>query len=73
MVNRKYNKSEDLIHNLQQLKGKSNLIFDRNFSNFYDETKYHRQNCGFPFEEKTCQWKCCRYWQKEWLMKYRYC
>ena len=36
MVNTKYNSTEDMIVELQQLKGKTKLKFYKNISNYYD-------------------------------------
>ena len=36
MVNTTYNPTEDLINKLQQLKGKTKLIFYKNINNYYD-------------------------------------
>ena len=51
MVNAEYNSSQDMIYNLQSLKGKTNLKIYRNISNYYDERKYRRQSGTFQFEE----------------------
>ena len=39
MVNTTYNTTEDVINELQQLKGKTKLKFLKNISNYYDEMK----------------------------------
>ena len=39
MVNTTYNSSEDMINKLQELKGKTNLKFYKNISNYYTEMK----------------------------------
>ena len=39
MVNTTYNSTEDMIDKLQQLKGKVNLNFYKNISNYYREMK----------------------------------
>ena len=39
MVNTNYNSTEDMINNLQQLKGKTKLKFYKNVSNYYIEMK----------------------------------
>ena len=54
MVNTKYNSTEDMIDNLQQLKGKTKLKFHKNISNYYFEMKKkiqtHQQE---PFSKKA--------------------
>ena len=40
MVNTTYNSTEDLIHKLQSLKGKTKLKFYKSLSNYYDEKKH---------------------------------
>ena len=39
MVNTNYNRTEDMINKLQSLKGKTNLKFYKNISNYYTEMK----------------------------------
>ena len=39
MVNTTYNSTEDMINEIQQLKGKTKLKFYKNKSNFHDEMK----------------------------------
>ena len=39
MVNTTYKSTEDMISKLQQLKGKTKLIFYKNISNYYTEMK----------------------------------
>ena len=52
MVNAEYNSSQDMIDNLQTLKGQTNLKISPNISNYFDEMKYRRQSGTFLFEEK---------------------
>ena len=46
MVNLEYKTAEEMNIKLQQLKDKTKLRFNQNFSNCYDEMKYRRQS-GF--------------------------
>ena len=54
MVNTNYNSTEDMINNLQQLKGKTNLKFYKNISNYYD-------NVNIRFDEDPFAKKSSRY------------
>ena len=50
MVNTTYNSTEDMIDNIQQLKGKTKLQFFKSISNYYDEMKRTKfQTQGVPF------------------------
>ena len=55
MVNTKYNTIEDLIDKLQQLKGKTNLIFCKDINNYYTEmkNKNFQTNKQYPFSRNT--------------------
>ena len=47
MVNTTYNSTEDMIDNLQQLKGKTKKLFYKTLSSFYDEMN----KINFRFQE----------------------
>ena len=49
MVNTTYNSTEDMINNLQSLKGKTKLKFYKNISDYYKEMK----NKKFQTQEDT--------------------
>ena len=51
MVNTTYNSTEDMIDKLQQLKGKTELKFYKNISNYYDNMKIRFYED--PFVKKT--------------------
>ena len=51
IVNTTYTSSEDLINNLESLKGKTKLKFYKNISIYYDEKNIRRQSGTFQFEE----------------------
>ena len=55
MVNTKYNTIEDMIGKLQQLKGKTKLIFYKNINNYYTEmkNKNFQTNKQYPFSRNT--------------------
>ena len=57
MMNIKFESTEDMINELQQLKGKSKLKYHQKISNYYDEMKDMRQSNTFiiedPFDEKA--------------------
>ena len=40
MVNTTYSTTDDMINKIQQLKGKTKLIFFKNITKFYDEMKH---------------------------------
>ena len=51
MVNGKYEKAQDMINKLQQLKVKTKIKFHQNIRNYYDEMKFRRQSNTFQFKE----------------------
>ena len=53
MANTTYNSTQDMIINLQQLKGKTKLEFYEKTSNYYDEMKNRRQSGSFQFQEHS--------------------
>ena len=48
-----YNSTQDIINNLQSLKGKTKLNFYQEISIYDDETNIRRQNGTFEFEEDS--------------------
>ena len=51
MVNTIYNTTQNMIIELQSLKGKTRNKFHKSISNYYDETNIRRQSGAFQFEE----------------------
>ena len=50
-ANTTFNLTEDIIKNLQELKGKTKLKFYRSIRFYYDEMNIRRQNNSFHFDE----------------------
>ena len=51
MVNLKHKTTEDMINQLQHLKGKTIVKYNQKISNYYDERKYRRQS-GYSLIEE---------------------
>ena len=51
LANTTFNSTEDIIKNLQELKGRTKLKFYRSRSIYYDEMNLRRQNNSFQLDE----------------------
>ena len=52
MANTAYKSTGNVSKKFQSLKGKTNSKFHQNFSDYYDDNNYHRQNASSPNFEK---------------------